>query len=75
MERINWAGGSRLINKEAVKPNNQTNSAQDEETSEEFRNFDKGMEKLLSLSPEQAERIRKRIPMPKEKRKTRTKLK
>ncbi len=54
----------------AKEPNDQTNSAQNEETSEEFKNFDKGMEKLLSLSPEEAERIRKRIPAPK-KRKTR----
>jgi hypothetical protein len=60
------------MNKEAIKPNDQTNSEQDEETSEEFRNFDKGMEKLLSLSPEQAEHIRKRIPVPKRKRKTHT---
>lgn len=59
------------MNKEASKPNDQMNSGQDEETSEEFRNFDKGMEKLLSIPPEQAERIRKRIPPPK--RKTRTK--
>jgi len=59
------------MNKEAIEPNNQTNSGQSEEPSEEFKNFDKGMEKLLSISPEQAERIRKRIPPPK--RKTRTK--
>ncbi len=61
------------MNKEAIKPNDQTNSGRDEETSEEFRNFDKGMEKLLSLSPEEAERIRKRIPAPK--RETRIKSK
>ena len=56
----------------AKERNDQTNSAQDEEVSEEFKNFDKGMERILSLSPEQAERIRKRIPAPK-KRKTRIK--
>jgi len=58
------------MNKEVSKPNDQTNSEHDEETSEEFRNFDQGMEKLLSISPEEAEHIRKRIPPPKRKTKT-----
>lgn len=54
----------------AKERNDQTNSGSEEELSEEFKNFDNGMERILSLTPKQAKRVRDKVPAPKKRRKT-----
>ncbi len=56
------------MSKKANKPKGQTNS---EEKSEEFLNFERGIDRMLSLPKKELERIRKEVPAPK--RKTRRK--
>ncbi len=46
-------------------------SNSEEEKSEEFLNFERGMKAILSLTPEEALKVREKVPEPKSKKRKR----
>ena len=57
------------MSKKASKPQDQTTS--DEEKSDEFKNFERAIDRTLSLPKDEVERIKREVPVVKEKPKTR----
>jgi len=57
------------MSKKASKPQDQTTS--DEEKSDEFKHFERAIDRTLSLPKDEVERIKREVPVVKEKPKTR----